>query len=183
MAECFETLVVQIFGGPGIGKTTTALGVTYQLKMHDILAEYVPEYAKQLVYEESWDLLDGSERSQAHIFEVQRRRIRRLLGKVQVAVTDSPVLLNVAYVDNPSASYEQTVLDEFGSTRNFNVLLMRSGKLKYQESGRIQTLDEAKQKDDDIVKVLDRYGVLYHIYPAGSVDVITADILRALSAI
>lgn len=41
--------VINLFGSAGAGKSTTALGVTHQLKINGYKVEYVSEYAKQLV--------------------------------------------------------------------------------------------------------------------------------------
>lgn len=42
------TIYVNLYGGPGSGKSTTAAGVVSQLKLLSINAELVTEYAKDL---------------------------------------------------------------------------------------------------------------------------------------
>ena len=93
-----ETLIVNFFAGPGAGKTTCAWEVAAELKKRNIVTEYVPEYAKELVWDERLDLLDGSFNNQMLLFQEQKRRLDRLVGKVDVVVTDSPLLLSVSYV-------------------------------------------------------------------------------------
>jgi len=44
-----ETLVVNFFAVAGAGKTTCAWEVAAELKKINIVTEYVPEYAKELV--------------------------------------------------------------------------------------------------------------------------------------
>ena len=46
------TVVVNMFGGPGAGKTVAALEATAKLKKLGYVVEYAPKYAKELV----WDL-------------------------------------------------------------------------------------------------------------------------------
>ena len=47
-------LCVNLFGGPGIGKSTTAAGVFNLLKLHGIETELITEFAKDLVWEERY---------------------------------------------------------------------------------------------------------------------------------
>ncbi len=48
-----ETLVINMFAGPGAGKSTLAAGTFFRLKCLGVNAEIAPEYAKDLVWEES----------------------------------------------------------------------------------------------------------------------------------
>lgn len=176
-----RTLFVSLFGGPGIGKTTTALGVTYWLKCHNVLAEYVPEYAKQLVYDENWALLDGSMASQYEIFREQRRREERLRGKVEVAVTDSPFLLSAAYAMDRTPEYEAEIVEAYRAVKpRYNVLLTRSKRLAYQESGRMEDLAAAIKKDKDIEQLLSECEIQPVRYNAGAVEDIALDTFREL---
>ena len=45
------TKVINLFGGPGAGKSTTAAGLFYEMKVRDIKCELVTEYAKDMTYE------------------------------------------------------------------------------------------------------------------------------------
>jgi broad-specificity NMP kinase len=45
-----NTLVVSLFAGPGVGKSTMATGIFSALKFKGIECEYVSEYAKNLVW-------------------------------------------------------------------------------------------------------------------------------------
>ena len=79
----YDTVVVNLFGGPGIGKTTAANRLVGQLKMNDIDAVYISEYIKELIYKANSDrvssadkevaskLLDGSLYSQSCVFARQ----------------------------------------------------------------------------------------------------------------
>ena len=52
-----QTVVINLFGGPGAGKSTCAMEICSELKKHGLSADYVQEYAKELVYENHMDLL------------------------------------------------------------------------------------------------------------------------------
>ena len=45
-----KTIVVNIFGGPSAGKSTTSAGIFYELKRQGIRCELVTEYAKSKVW-------------------------------------------------------------------------------------------------------------------------------------
>ena len=55
-----NTLIVSLFAGPGAGKTTCAWEIASELKKRNVETEYVSEYAKELVWDEKFELLDGS---------------------------------------------------------------------------------------------------------------------------
>lgn len=57
-----KTIVINAFGGPGAGKTTACLDITSMLKKRGFVAEYVQEYAKELVWDKNFEMLDGSEK-------------------------------------------------------------------------------------------------------------------------
>lgn len=54
-----EPIVINGYGGPGAGKSTACLEITAALKKEGYNAEYVQEYAKELVYEK--DMLQKNE--------------------------------------------------------------------------------------------------------------------------
>ena len=44
------TTIVNLLGSSGSSKSTTAMGLTYKLRLLGHKVEYVPEYAKDLVF-------------------------------------------------------------------------------------------------------------------------------------
>ena len=89
-------LVVNLFGPPGAGKSTGAAYVFSKLKLAGVNAELVTEFAKDKVWEDNKLALAN----QAYLFGEQYYRLTRLGGKVDVAVTDSPLLLSNFYVND-----------------------------------------------------------------------------------
>ena len=53
--------VINIFGGPGTGKSVTAAKLFAELKIQNKNCELITEYAKELVYDESYKVIDHSE--------------------------------------------------------------------------------------------------------------------------
>jgi hypothetical protein len=160
------TVVINLLGGPGVGKSTTATGVFSYLKQRNISIEYCNEYAKDVVYEETLALLEN----QIHIFAEQFRRQYRLLNKVSYIVTDSPLILSPVYFQYWfDKSPKNNLFDEaycniaknyfvetFNRFDNVNWLIHR--KKKYVAEGRTQTEEEAKEIDTDVEGCLREYG-------------------------
>ena len=151
------TKVINLFGGPGIGKSSTAAGIFHKLKFAGISCELVTEYAKDLVWETNYDLLENS----LHILAEQNRRQRRLRGKVDFIITDSPLILPAVYHKESKTSLHMNDLcwKEFSSYDNYNFLLLRNKP--YVNQGRTQTEETAIELDGRIKWYLDSYGVSY----------------------
>ncbi len=156
-SEQRKTLVVNLYGGPGTGKSTTAAGAFSLLKRQGVSVELVTEYAKDLVWEGSLELLNSN---QIHVFAEQHRRMVRLQGKVDVIITDSPLLLTLFYGrTNVSELFKQVVEQENDRFWNRDIFLRR--RKPYQQAGRTQTEDEARLIDDWLYQMLIRRGPYY----------------------
>ena len=173
--KLFDTVVVNAFGGPGAGKTTAAWHIAAELKKQGYCVEYVSEYAKELVWEENYSLLDGSLEHQIELFKEQKRRIDRLIGKVDMVVTDSPLLLNILYLSTPDAEHEKRVLAEYNRNHNFNFFVNR-GK-SFEQAGRIHDIEESIQKDKEIRDVLKKHDIYYGEYDHNKIDTLIRNIV------
>lgn len=138
-------IVVNLFGAPGAGKSTGAAYIYAMLKMAGVNAELVTEFAKDKVYEETKEVWNN----QQYIFGKQSFRIGRLRGKVDVVVTDSPLLLSAMYNtdDLLGEPFNGVVNEVFSSYDNINFFVQRDKP--YNPSGRMQTAEES----DELAKV------------------------------
>ena len=152
-----KTIIVNLFGAPGAGKSTGAAYVFALLKMHGIDAELVTEFAKDKLWEGNKAVFEN----QAYIFGKQSFKISRCINKVNVIVTDSPLLLSIQYnhTSNLRESFNNYVLDVFNSYDNMNYYLTRVKE--YNPNGRFQTEEESDQIGDEIKQLLDNYNVEY----------------------
>jgi hypothetical protein len=151
-----NTIVVNLLGGPGSGKSTMAASVFSELKWRDINCELAPEYAKDLVWEKRHKTFED----QIYIFGKQHHRIFRLLGQVSVVITDSPLLLTPVYDGERRELLANLAVAEFNRCNNLNFFINR--KKAYNPIGRNQDLDGAKVKDDEIKACLTKYNINYY---------------------
>lgn len=155
------TQIINLYGGPGTGKSTTAAHTFALLKHQGINCELVTEYAKDKVWEDSLEVLGN----QIYVFGKQYHRIYRLLDKVDYIITDSPLLLSIHYAKAHGPLFKGLVYEVYNSMKNIDIFLER--QKKYQAIGRLQTEEEAKVIDKEIRNILDSYvPKKYHVFPA-----------------
>lgn len=171
-----ESLVVNAFGGPGAGKTTAAWNIAADLKKKGYVVEYVPEYAKELVWEGNTELLNGSIINQAHLLREQNHRIERLIGKAEIIITDSPLLLNLIYLKEMNPAYEKEVLELHNKYSNFNFIVERGDS--FEKEGRIHSLEESKEKDKEINSFLNNKSIYYGVYTHANINILVDNIIK-----
>lgn len=136
-----STLVINLVGGPGSGKSTTAAGVFYELKQMGVNCELITEYAKDKTWEGSQSTLSD----QLYVFGKQHHRMFPKIGQVDVIITDSPLILSLIYGNHMKDSFKTLVKETFDDFWNMNYYIVR--KKPYNPSGRNQTEEEAKAID------------------------------------
>ena len=135
-----NTLIVNLFGGPGTGKSTLMAKIFSELKVQGYDCEMVTEFAKDLV----WEKRNETFKDELYIFAKQNHRLFRVNGKVDIIVTDRPLLLTNAY-NQDDKELCSLCLKTFNQYNNLNFLLTR--QTVYQENGRNQSKKEAMQID------------------------------------
>ena len=147
-----QTLIINFLGGPCSGKSTQAAGLYYRLKMRGFNCELITEKAKEFTWEDNQTALSH----QLYVSGHQSYRQERVEGKVDIIITDSPIIIGLIYhkkdKTDPTDSFRQLIVDKFKSKNNINIFLKR---LKdYTPVGRNQTEKEAKALDRKNKKVL-----------------------------
>jgi adenylate kinase family enzyme len=162
-----EIYIVNLFGGPGAGKSTTAAGLFAKLKLNKIETELVTEYAKDAVYEQRNQTL----KNQFYISAKQHHRLWRVIEYWKTRgvekgfiVTDSPLVLGLMYLQNSKTEkqFKDFLLAEYNSFRNINIFINRVKE--YNPNGRMQTENEAKEIDRKIKSFLDNNKIDYVIF-------------------
>lgn len=149
------TKYINLFGGPGVGKSTTAAAIFVEMKRRNMNVELVTEVAKDFVWEGRMKTLD----IQPYVTIKQFRNLYRLKGKVDYVISDSPILLGCIYADKYAptlpASYKQLIVDLHRQELDPSVNIMLKRVFEYDHIGRYQSEDEAHQLDRDMQNVLD----------------------------
>lgn len=180
---------INLFGGPGSGKSSTALDVCRNFKRisainpHIQNVELVQEYVKGWAYErrtpQSFD--------QIYIFAKQMRREDVLLrfDEVDVTVTDSPIFLSYCYgkkYEVPGYEALLPIIDKFEEKYpSLNIFIDRGNKA-YVQKGRYQTEAEARELDSFILANLENYKGRnsFHVVKHDDIDLVMTIIMNAL---
>ena len=170
-------VVINGYGGPGAGKSTACMEITAALKKAGYGAEYVQEYAKELVYDKNIEMLDGSAKNQFEILKEQTRRVDRLYDQVDFIVTDSPILLNEIYNKELTPEYRDIVGKIQNSYSNFSFFIERDVS-NFEEEGRIHNLAESIQKDQEIRDMLLDNDIKYKTYNHENINEIVNDAIN-----
>lgn len=172
-------IVINLFGGPGSGKSTTAAGVFRALKLMGKKVELVTEYAKDVVWEQNYTQFHD----QIYIFAQQQRRISRVFDHdIDIVVTDSPILMSGTYIpDNYFNNLLPLIIEVWNHYENINFFVERPPV--YVTAGRNQTHEEAIQKDNEILDSLHRNNSPYSRVNRDSEDICDIIVQQVLAQI
>jgi tRNA uridine 5-carbamoylmethylation protein Kti12 len=147
--------VVNLFGGPGCGKSTTRAELFALFKKSGHNVEEVTEFAKDL----TWEKNQTAFADQLFLLANQNRRQFRLQNQVEWCVTDSPILLGVNYVtpEYLPHTFRSISLELWDTYENHNFFIERTRP--YQSIGRNQSESEAKQIDANIKRMLHEFNI------------------------
>ena len=150
-----RTTVINLFGGPGSGKSTVAAGLFTELKKLGRDVEMVREWVKLW----AWEGKKMTYADQVVVFGNQVREETALYNKVDIIITDSPLILSGFYEE---ANYGTThlipaaknimKLAETNDVYYWNLFLKR--QWPYQVKGRFQNEAEANELDKKMIKFL-----------------------------
>lgn len=172
-------IIVNLYGTPGAGKSTGAAYIFSLLKMSGINAELITEYAKDMAWENNTTAIDN----QAYIFGQQYYKTTRCEDKVDVIVTDSPILLSALY------NHSHILGDEFNDivakvAKSYNTLnyLVERDK-PYNPAGRFQSEEESNAMVEPLRNLLKKYEVDYKTIKgtANEYTSVVIDIMKELN--
>ena len=150
-----KTIVVNLFGGPGCGKSTIAAGLFYRLKCEgNYDCELVTEVAKDIIWNGNVELL----KDQTYVLGNQYHRIWRLIGKVDVIICDSPFLLCPIYDNMKSTGLLLNALDKHRELNNIDIFITRPN-IGFKDNGRNYNYNESLKKDKSIKYMLNKYEI------------------------
>ena len=155
---------INIYGGPGAGKTAMASYLFHQLKTRHIIIEQVSEFAKTLAYQgheivgfdQAWIFM-----TQMHSEEIYLRHGANL------TITDAPLYLMMAYIKRDCPwlySCLEPIAAKFEEQYpSIHLYVERPSVELYQQKGRFEDFREACEMDMITRGVLDKHTRGYHI--------------------
>lgn len=153
------TKIISLVAGPGAGKSTTAAGIFHHMKCDQrYRVELVTEAVKDAVYDDNSGLLAD----QFLLSATQNHLLHRLIGKVDFVISDACLLNGVVYnrFFNTPSMLDNVLVDLFQEYDNTVIMLPR--KAKYEDYGRMQTEDQAKELDDLFIQVLTELNIPFY---------------------
>jgi len=154
-----KAIVVNLIGGPGVGKSIITSDLFSALKRKYVSCEVSPEYIKKKLREQALKAVQ----SQIYIFAKQQFQLFTLKDDVEVTVTDSPIILSAIYDKTECKFLRGLILKEFKKYKNLNFYIERDPSAEYEQEGRYQNLDGAKKVDEKIKKFLKKHGIKHTI--------------------
>ena len=140
------TSIINLWAGPGAGKSRTAAGLFNLMKTRGHRVELVTEVAKFYTYERNLSALKDQ-----FLLMAQQEYHQRIIAEngVDWIVTDSPQMMGIAYCSHrPDLPALHQCAQHFRNRYlNYDVFLERDPSRKYQTYGRSQTAGEAQALD------------------------------------
>lgn len=159
--ESPKLTVINLLSGPSSGKSTIAYGVAAELKLRGISSELVTEVAKDKVWDEAYTIL----RNQILIAAEQYHRLWRLNDKVEVVVTDSPLILSAIYNSQEYTHFNPLLFELFNEFNNINFFVERRVEHEYETIGRIHDELQALELDKRIKTLLSSNNIPFRSIP------------------
>lgn len=151
------SIVINLLGGPGSSKSTTAAGIFNIMKQENKSIELVQEYVKTWAWEGK---APSSFIDQLYITSKQMRKETLLYKKTDYIVTDSPVILGDVYTELiGSTSLNNIIYEYIKYSYNHNIkhkyFILKRAK-EYNTDGRFQTYEQALMLDKLVInKIMD----------------------------
>jgi nicotinamide riboside kinase len=157
-----RTKVINLLGGSGLGKSTTAALLYGEMKNRGWSCELVREFVKEW----AWEGRKPDSIGQSIIYGRQLEREALLYGKVDYVVTDSPLILCSVYrsfyygsdIITPLVLKDLETLKEKG-VEQINFLLDR--RKPFRCDGRFEDEATARRVDDAVRLFLDYHRMPY----------------------
>lgn len=148
--------VINVIAGPGAGKSTLASGLYHRAKCRGWNVELVTEVAKDLV----WEGRDIALANQAYVFGRQVQRLERLKGRVDLVITDSPILLSAIYAPEDYPVEWESVVVKLWKRYNNVVAFLERGPW-FDDRGRVHNLEASLEVDRKIAVLLAKHDITY----------------------
>lgn len=146
--EIPELLVINLWSGPGTGKSTILAGLYYELSRRCHKAEMIAEDPKKY----------GEEKTAYLRTAELHHRLEKQRGKVEFAITDFPLPLGIYYDPSKSINLRGLAMELYKSFNNLNFYIEREPGARVGE--------EALAIDKDIKNILNSSNIPFISIPS-----------------
>lgn len=150
-----NTKIINLFGPPGVGKSTGAAYIFSYLKLLGKDCELVTEFAKDKVWEHNSKVF----KNQLYMLGKQSWKIARVMNEVDYIITDSPIVLSYIYTNEEHV--KKAAIEEFLKYSNNNINFLLTREKEYNPNGRNETLEESDDIGMKIKGILDYYNLIH----------------------
>lgn len=168
--------VINLFGSPSAGKSTTMLGLTYEMKMLGLSVEKTDEFFKELIFEETAKSKFGG---QLFVLAEQNRRLARLEGVNDFAITDCPLPLIDFYTKKDYITgFNDLTINLYNKYDNVNYFIERNHE--FENEKRAHNESQANQISEDLLLYLEKNKIPYKVLKSGPalIDEILLDLIE-----
>lgn len=161
--------IINIFGGPGAGKSVLAAELFVIFKKEGMNIELATEYAKQMVFEDRIDVLKND---QLYVLAKQHRKMLPWSNGVDYVVTDGPFAQGIMYLGDKSIydteAFRSLTMSLHNEYTSINIFISRGSNIPYQQCGRYQNERQADEKAAELLSFMFDNGIDFIQHTTGS---------------
>ena len=159
-------LVVDFIAGPSVGKSSLALGLASALKMSQLrkpfVCEYLPEFAKKLV----WQNRGHELKDRFWSSEQQNQELKLLYNPttgIDIIIFDGSLILDAVYArwtkDPKIHEIDKLIKARYQSYSTLTIKVERNINIPYEKAGRFQTFQQSKEIDNIIENYIESWNI------------------------
>lgn len=173
-----KSLIINIYGGPGSGKSTCAAYIFSQLKMHNVNVELITEQTKVEAYKQNTEFFEN----QFYIDGCASYQIKQLFGNVDVIITDSPLRMNYLYaLEHNKPKLAEAILEDLEQYKNCTENFFIKRPDNFQQEGRVHSEEESKKIDKSIKNMLNKQHINFIEIENTELDEVVKKLLNSVS--
>ena len=144
--------IINLFAGHCTEKST--LSLMLKMKKMGLKCKLIPDLPRDDVFSES------GKRLNAHLLQLTNLQHKLNMLKntgIDYVIMESPIVMRLAYPANEPKIFKDLVIGLHNEQDSVNIHLLRNPEFKYDETGRNQKEDEAKERSNVIKNLVEQH--------------------------
>lgn len=144
--------IINLFAGHCTEKST--LSLMLKMKKMGLKCKLIPDLPRDDVFSES------GKRLNAHLLQLTNLQHKLNMLKntgIDYVIMESPIVMRLAYAANEPKIFKDLVIGLHNEQDSVNIHLLRNPEFKYDETGRDQKEDEAKERSNVIKNLVEQH--------------------------